>query len=135
MKVLFLCVANSARSQMAEGLAKRILGSDAEVYSAGSKPSKLNPLAVEALKEIGIDISKQYSKSVDDIPVKDFDYIVTLCAEEVCPLYLGTGKKLHWGFPDPAPIGKPSSLDDFREVRDGIREKVEELKRLSRADS
>ena len=126
MKILFLCVANSARSQMAEGLAKAILGSNVEVYSAGSKPSTLNPLAVEVLKEIGIDISNQYSKSVEDLSIKTFDYIITLCAEEVCPVYLGAGKKLHWSFPDPASEDKTVALSKFREVRDGILQKLKD---------
>lgn len=128
MKLLFLCVANSARSQMAEGLAKHIFGSKAQVYSAGSNPSKVNPFAIEVLKEIGVDISKQYSKSVDELPVMEFDYIITLCAEEVCPLYLGAGKKLYWGFPDPAAAEKNEALNRFREVRDGILRKINELK-------
>ena len=135
MKVLVLCVANSARSQMAEGLAKYIWGTKAEIYSAGSKPSTLNPLAVQALKEIEIDISKQYSKSVDDIPVKAFDYIITLCAEEVCPIYLGAGKKLHWEFTDPAAMKGDTALESFREVRDGIRKEIEKLKMATDDDS
>ncbi len=90
MKILFLCVANSARSQMAEGLAKNIFGDKAEIQSAGSQPSgKVNPIAIEALKEIGIDISKNYSKFYDELPAKffaDLDYVITLCADEVCPV-------------------------------------------------
>ena len=88
MKILFMCVANSARSQLAEGLARSILGSKVEVESAGSYPAKLNPYAVKAMQEIGLDISKQYSKSVEDLSPKftvGLNYIITLCAEEVCP--------------------------------------------------
>lgn len=129
MKILFLCVANSARSQMAEGIAKHVLGPGVEIFSAGSRPSTVNPLALKVLKEIGIDISKHYSKSVDDIPIKNFDYIVTLCAEEVCPVYLGAGKKLHWGFPDPASAEKMEARVKFREVRDGIMKKLSEFKK------
>ncbi len=87
--VLFLCVANSARSQMAEGLARSLAPSGVKVSSAGSAPSKLNPLAVKALAELGLDISAHSSKSVDDIPPGDVDVVVTLCAEEVCPVFLG----------------------------------------------
>lgn len=123
MKILFMCVANSARSQLAEGLAKSIFGSKAQIESAGSQPFTVNPLAIEALGEIGIDISKRQSKSVDDLP-KDFvanlDYVITLCAEEVCPVVILKAKKLHWPHPDPAGGG----LDGFRKTRDQIREKL-----------
>ena len=101
MKLLFLCVANSARSQMAEGLA-RTLFPQARVQSAGSEPSQLNPLAIRAMKEINIDISQQSSKSVSDIDPKTVDVVITLCAEEVCPLFLDSAKQIHWPFADPA---------------------------------
>ncbi len=84
-KTLFLCVANSARNQMAEGLAKSLLHKGFIIHSAGSKPSSVNPYAIQVMNEIGIDISKQHSKSVDDFNANDFNYIITLCAEEVCP--------------------------------------------------
>ncbi len=131
MKILFLCVANSARSQMAEGIARAVLGSDFDIYSAGSKPTKVHPLASEALHEIGIDISQQYSKSVNDLTITDFDLVITLCAEEVCPLFLGAGKKLHWGFPDPAiPQNDDAATRvKFREVRDGLIAKIGEFKK------
>ena len=127
MKILFLCVANSARSQMAEGLAKNIFGDKAEIQSAGSQPSgKVNPNAIEALKEIGIDISKNYSKFYDDLSPKffsDLDYVITLCADEVCPVFSSQkAKKLHW------PIKDPHSTDDFREARDLISKKLMEFK-------
>jgi arsenate reductase (thioredoxin) len=129
MKILFLCVANSARSQMAEGLARALLGPTVEVHSAGSNPSKVNPLAIKVLEEVGINISGHHSKSVDDLTVKHFDYVITLCAEEICPLYLGAGQKLHWGFLDPA---SPNDVDiplfKFREVRDGIMKRIMEFK-------
>src|SRR4051794_8114435 len=98
MKILFMCVANSARSQLAEGLAKSLFPG-AEIESAGSHPGKLNPYAVMVMSEIGIDISKQYSKSVDDLSPKlivGLDYLITLCAEEVCPIMVSKAKKLHW---------------------------------------
>ena len=87
--VLFLCVANSARSQMAEGIARALAPPSVKVSSAGSQPSRLNPLAVQALAEIGLDISGHWSKSVNDIPPDDVDAVITLCAEEVCPVWLG----------------------------------------------
>jgi arsenate reductase len=89
---LFLCVANSARSQMAEGIARALAPSGVKVSSAGSAPSQVNPLAIKVLAEIGIDISTQYSKSVADIPPADVDLVVTLCSEEECPLFLGKAK-------------------------------------------
>lgn len=128
MNILFMCVANSARSQLAEGLARHVFGSKAQVESAGSQPSKLNPLAIQLMQEIGIDISMQHSKSVADLPedfVKNLDYVITLCAEEVCPLIHSSAQKLHWPFPDPAgkkEISEATQL--FREVRDGILSKI-----------
>lgn len=127
-KILFLCVANSARSQMAEGLAKSLYGNEAFIQSAGSKPSVVNPFAIKALAEMGIDISGNRSKSVDEIDPATVDTVITLCAEEVCPVFLGKAERLHWGLPDPG-VGKNSDeekLQSFREVRDEI------LKRLTR---
>ena len=122
MKIAFLCVANSARSQMAEGLARRLFGSRIEILSAGSEPSSVNPLAVEALREIGIDISQHRSKSTTDVDLSKVDLIVTLCADEVCPIVPGKVRKLHWPFPDPASAegDKGERLAKFREVRDAI---------------
>ena len=131
--ILFVCVANSARSQLAEGLARHLLGENAEIESAGSQPSKLNPFAVQALQEVGIDISKQYSKSIDDLSprfVMKLDYVITLCSEEVCPIFICKAKRLHWPFADPA--SKGGTLDEqlqrFREARDGIKMKLEEFR-------
>jgi arsenate reductase len=106
-RILFPCVANSARSQMAEGLARHLLGDRVEVLSAGSQPSRLNPHAVEAMAELGIDISGHRSKSVDGIELAGIDLVVTLCAEEVCPVVPGRTRRLHWPIPDPA-TGDPS---------------------------
>ena len=106
MNILFLCVANSARSQMAEGLAKSMLGQGHNIQSAGSIPSgEVHPNAVIAMDEIGIDIRNHFSKSIDDLD-KDFinniDYVITLCAEEVCPVPLSKAQNLHWMNEDPA---------------------------------
>ena len=106
MNILFLCVANSARSQIAEGLAKAMLGSNHNIQSAGSIPSgKVHPHAIATMKDIGIDLSDHYSKSIDDLD-KDFllnlDYAITLCAEEVCPVLPGSANSLHWMNEDPA---------------------------------
>ena len=121
-KLLFLCVANSARSQMAEGLARRRFGRRAQVQSAGSRPSSVNPLAVRVMQEIGIDISGQTSKSVDTVAADSVDTVVTLCAEEVCPAFLGFARRLHLPLNDPAAATGTESerLQKFRDVRDEI---------------
>ncbi len=132
MNILFLCVANSARSQMAEGLARQLFGSDATVFSAGSAPSRLNPHAKQVMAEVGIDISDQYSKSVDDIDTDSIDLVVTLCAEEVCPVLPGRVRRLHWPIADPASTDPALTADElrqrFRTARDQIREHLETLK-------
>ncbi len=102
MRILFLCVANSARSQMAEGLARHRFGERAVVASAGSKPTQPNPYAIEAMAELGIDITGHTSKPVAGMNAGDFDFVITLCAEEVCPWLPGTTKRLHWPIDDPA---------------------------------
>jgi arsenate reductase len=124
--VLFLCVANSARSQMAEGIARSLAPATIKVSSAGSQPSRVNPLALQALAEIGIDASRQHSKSVDDIPPGDVDVVITLCAEEVCPAFLGKALRLHWGLPDPAHAAgsEAERLEAFRRVRDELRRRL-----------
>jgi arsenate reductase len=124
--VLFLCVANSARSQLAEGIARALAPATVKVSSAGSQPSKLNPLAVKALGEIGIDISGHFSKSVNDIPPDDVDTVITLCAEEVCPVWLGQATRFHWGLPDPAHAGATEAerLQAFRDVRDELKRRL-----------
>jgi arsenate reductase len=121
-KILFLCVANSGRSQMAEGIAKNLLGDKGQIQSAGSKPSRVNPFAITALWELGIDISGHRSKSVTEIDPATVETVITLCAEEECPVFLGTAERLHWPLPDP---GKDAQTDEtklksFREVRDEI---------------
>ncbi len=124
--VLFLCVANSARSQMAEGIARSLAPPGVKVSSAGSAPSRLNPLAVRALAEIGLDISAQRSKSVQEIPPGDVDAVVSLCAEEVCPVFLGKALRIHWGMPDPAAAAgsEDAKLQAFRNVRDELRRRL-----------
>ena len=100
--VLFLCVANSARSQMAEGLARTLFGSLVRIQSAGSQPSRVNPNAIAAMREIGIDISGHRSKSVDEIDPSNVDIVITLCAEEACPALAGKLVRVHWPISDPA---------------------------------
>jgi arsenate reductase len=132
--LLFLCVQNSARSQMAEGLARAMFGASVRVQSAGSKPAVVNPLAIEAMAEIGIDISSNRSKPVDDIDPASVDTVITLCVEEVCPVFFGDVRRLHWAIADPAGAG-PSLTDDerlakFRIARDQIKARLEVLAAL-----
>jgi arsenate reductase len=129
-RILFLCVANSARSQMAEGLARDLLGSRVEVLSAGSRPATVNPFAIAAMAEVGIDISGHRSKPVDDIDVSALDLVVTLCAEEVCPVLPGRVRRLHWPIADPAtkePLAEDEMRVRFRAARDQIKARLEIL--------
>ena len=100
--ILFLCVANSARSQMAEGLARKLFGARLSVQSAGSEPSQVNPYAIEVMKEVGVDLTTHHSKSVQTIDLATVGTVITLCAEEVCPVFLGKARRLYWPVPDPA---------------------------------
>jgi arsenate reductase len=134
VKILFMCVANSARSQIAEGLAKRLLSDKAEIKSAGSKPTKINPFAIGVLNEVGGDFRSLYSKSVEDLPkefVEGLDYVITLCAEEVCPVLISKAKKLHWPLPDPAGKGgtDEEQLERFRLTREQIKERLQAFAR------
>jgi len=129
--LLFLCVANSARSQMAEGLARMMFGDRATIQSAGSQPSRVNPHAIEVMHELGVELASQHSKSVDTIDAATVDIVVTLCAEEVCPVFLGQARRLHWPIPDPASTDPALSRDEllrrFRTARDTIRDRLEQL--------
>ncbi|GAB4200407.1 MAG: arsenate reductase (thioredoxin) [Wenzhouxiangellaceae bacterium] len=125
--ILFLCVANSARSQMAEGLARRRFGDKAVVASAGSQPSQVNPWAIKVMAELGIDISEHHSKSVDTIEVDSLDLVITLCAEEVCPVLPGNTRRLHWPIPDPAAASDDQALKSFRKARDTIDQRLQTL--------
>lgn len=131
--ILFMCVANSARSQMAEGLARHIFGDRIPVLSAGSEPSHVNPYAIEVMRELDIDLAGHHSKSVQTIDPSQVDTVITLCAEEVCPVFLGKAQRLHWPIPDPASkdpsIARDEMLRRFRTARDTIRGKLEEFAR------
>ncbi|MHB9155586.1 MAG: arsenate reductase ArsC [Endomicrobiales bacterium] len=127
-KVLFLCTGNSARSQMAEGLLRSEAGGSFEAYSAGTRPAGVNPLAVKAMQEAGIDISRQASKSVEVYFDQQFDYVITLCggARQECPVFPGNAATLHWDLEDPA-AAKGTEAERagvFRKVRDEIRERI-----------
>jgi len=132
-RLLFICVHNSARSQMAEAFLKQMVGDRFEVESAGLEPGKLNPLAIAVMKESGIDISQNKTKSVFDFykEGRRYDYVITVCDESqsgACPVFPGKGKRLHWGFPDPSQF--QGSLEDklkqTRAVRDQIEAKIKE---------
>lgn len=120
--VLFLCVANSARSQMAEAIARALAPADVKVWSAGSTPTMLRPEAATVLAEIGLDTSAHFAKHVSAIPADEVDVVITLCAEEECPVFLGRARRLHWGLPDPAAVhgDDATRLDAFRRVRDEL---------------
>ncbi|HKN84407.1 MAG TPA: arsenate reductase ArsC [Pyrinomonadaceae bacterium] len=127
-RVLFLCTGNSARSQMAEGLLMHTAGDRYEVASAGVAPTSIRPEAIEVMREIGIDISQQRSKPVDDFIGREFDYVITVCdnAKEQCPVFPGSAKSIHWSFDDPAIAegDEPARLTVFRHVRDEILDRL-----------
>lgn len=129
--ILFLCVANSARSQMAEGLARERFGARANVHSAGSAPTFVNPYAVKAMAEIGVSLDAHSSALVDDVDTETMDIIITLCADEVCPIVAGRVKRLHWPLPDPASDNPNLSENDlllrFRSARDAIQTRLNTL--------
>ena len=131
--VLFLCVANSSRSQMAEALARARWGDRVRVQSAGSRPSHVNPYAIEVMAERGLDLSSHTSKSVDSIDPASVDLVVTLCAEEVCPVFLSQAPRLHWPIDDPASddpaLGPEELRARFRRAAAEIDARLETLER------
>jgi arsenate reductase len=128
-RVLILCTGNSARSQMAEGLLRHWAGDVFDVFSAGVSPSRVRPEAIEVMGEIGIDISDQRSKPVDEFSGEEFDYVVTVCdnAKEQCPVFPGKTKLIHWSFDDPAAADgdEAARLAVFRRVRDEIGQRLQ----------
>ena len=130
-RVLILCTGNSARSQMAEGLLRRLAGDRAEVFSAGVERSFVRPQAVEAMRERGIDITSQRSKSVDEFAGQQFDYVITVCdnARERCPVFPGKAERIHWSFDDPAGAKGDAEavMAVFRRVRDEIEGRLREF--------
>ncbi|MHB8139056.1 MAG: arsenate reductase ArsC [Smithellaceae bacterium] len=130
-RVLFLCTANSCRSQMAEGITNHFWSDWLEAFSAGTNASFVNPTAIEVLKETGIDISKHRSKDLSEFDGQMFDYVITLCgnANETCPLYIGGTKKIHIGFDDPTKATGTSDevMREFRRVREEIKMKLDEF--------
>lgn len=133
-RVLFLCTGNACRSQMAEGWARHLRGDVVEPFSAGIEKHGLDPLAVKAMAEVGVDISKHESKTVRELPEKEFDYVVTVCghAQESCPRFPGKARIVHAGFDDPPRLAREAKSEEealahYRRVRDEIRAFVERL--------
>lgn len=129
LRVLFVCTHNSARSQMAEGLLRRLGGERVESASAGTEATRVRPEAIVVMREIGIDISAQESKTLDRFLDQPFDLLITVCddANEACPVFPGATRRLHWSFPDPSKATgtEAERLAVFREVRDAIRSRIE----------
>ncbi|MFA5866960.1 MAG: arsenate reductase ArsC [Actinomycetota bacterium] len=130
-KILFVCVHNSARSQMAEGLANSLGGGKLRAWSAGSTPTQVYPLAVKVMGEIGVDISGQASKSFAEVADLEFDYVITLCGEGdiICPTFPGQATRFHWPQPDPAAAkgSEEERLTAFRDVRDALLLRIRSL--------
>jgi arsenate reductase len=128
LRVLFLCTENACRSQMAEGLVNHDLAGQVQAFSAGVRPSRVNPRAVQAMAELGIDISQQRSKSVDDLAGEEFDLVITVCdqAQQQCPFFPGDTEVRHVGFPDPARATGTEAeiMAVFRQVRDEMRQQL-----------
>ena len=124
-----LCIHNSARSQMAEGFARAMAPRDVQVWSAGSRPSQVHPTAIEVMREVGVDISGQRSKHLDEVPWQEVDTIVTLCgeAEVECPVVAAPVRRVHWPLPDPSAAPDEFRLEAFRAARDEIRWRVSSL--------
>lgn len=128
-RVLFLCTHNSARSQMAEGLLRHLAGDRFEAFSAGTEATHVRPLAIRAMAELGIDVSRQESKTLDRYLDEPFDAVITVCdqAAEACPVFPGARRHLHWSFPDPSKAqgSEDDQLAVYRHVRDDIRRHIE----------
>jgi arsenate reductase (thioredoxin) len=128
MRVLILCTANSARSQMAEGLLRHEAGPSCEVFSAGTTPTRVRPEAIAVMREAGIDLSGHHSKSVEEFLGQDFDYVITVCdnARESCPVFPATTRRIHWSIEDPAAVGggEEERLNAFRRARDEMQKRL-----------
>ncbi len=130
--ILFLCTGNSCRSQMAEGFTKKMFPKNIEIFSAGLEPKGVHPMAVKVMQEVGIDISRQRSKNISEVPIDKIDLVVTLCgdAAERCPVFPGKVKKNHWSLDDPAKVqgSQEEIIKIFRKVRDKIKSYIENEK-------
>ncbi|MCB0377887.1 MAG: arsenate reductase ArsC [Bdellovibrionales bacterium] len=134
INVLFLCTGNSCRSQMAEGWAQYLKDDNFQFFSAGTQKHGLNPHAVEVMKEVGVDISKHQSKTIDELPTQNMDFVITVCsdAHETCPYFPGTGRVIHRGFDDPPRLTQKmtnttEALNVYRRVRDEIKDFILDL--------
>ena len=129
MRVLILCTGNSARSQMAEGLLRHDAGNVYEVFSAGTKPTHVRPEAITVMREVGIEISGNRSKSVDEFAGQEFDYVITVCdnAKESCPVFPAKTKRIHWSIEDPAAVqgSEEEAMTAFRRIRDQLRARLQ----------
>ena len=132
--LLFVCTHNSARSQIAEGLARAMAPAGSRIWSAGTHPTHVHPLAIEVMKEIGLDLAEHRSRGIEEVPWSEADTVITLCgdADEACPVVGASVKRLHWPLPDPAAAPEPTRLDAFRETRDELKWRVSAL--LPRGD-
>ena len=131
-KLLFMCVQNSARSQLAEAIGRHLASEDVEVISAGSQPAFVRPQAIQVLEEAGISTKGLVSQAVDDVDTTGVEVVVTLCADEVCPVYLGAAHRLHWGLPDPAKVEpEAAKLEEFRTVRDELMKRLTVMMRYT----
>ena len=130
-RVLFICTHDSARSQMAEGLINHDLAGKLQAFSAGTEPTSVHPLAIAAMSELGIDISRHRSKAIDEFADEKFDFVITLCdhAAESCPIFFGGVQRIHMGFPNPTAVSgsHEEKLTAFRKVRDQIRAQMVEF--------
>ena len=130
LQILILCTANSARSQMAEGLLRELASDRADVYSAGAKPSRVNPYAIAAMRERGVDISGQSSDHLSKYLEMEFDYVITVCdnAADTCPTFPGRAVRIHWSFPDPAAVnGEDDDVQrSFIKTRDGLERRLQD---------
>ena len=131
-KLLFMCVQNSARSQMAEAIGRHLASEGVEVISAGSKPAFVRPQAIQVLEEAEISTAGLVSQAVDDVDTDGVEVVVTLCADEVCPVYLGKAHRLHWGLPDPAKVEpEEAKMEEFRTVRDELMKRLTVMMRYT----
>ncbi len=128
-KCLFLCTHNASRSQMAEGFARAIAPQQVEIWSAGTEPSRVHPLAIEVMREVGIELGSHRSKTIDEVPWQEMDTVVTLCgdADEKCPTLGAAVRRVHWPLPDPSIAPEAGRLDAFREAREEIHWRVASL--------
>ena len=135
-RVLILCTANSARSQMAEGVLRMLAGDHYDVFSAGSRATHVNPYVIQAMSEIGVDLSGHTSKTFEPFLGQPFDAVFTVCdnAAENCPFMPGKYTRIHWSFPDPAAVEGDEKMQAFRDVRDGLIEKFKGFVREKQAE-